>query len=231
MMAAVSPIWATMAWYSAIDSLRERRVMSLRTRLGNLGNILDEDESQCDLLQLDSPVLTNAEFDALCKYLGDSVVEIACTFDPAGGELALKAALDRIQQEAEDAVRGGATHVVLSDDEIQRRVDAALKELEDCHACPRNCGVNRLAGETHMCNTGRHAVVSSAFAHLGEEPCLRGWSSSAPDGPPGARAPPAGRCHNDQPWSPPLAAQPDARCLADPSSRSHAHSCIPHLHL
>ena len=28
-----------------IDSLRERRVMSLRTRLGNLGNILDEDES------------------------------------------------------------------------------------------------------------------------------------------------------------------------------------------
>ena len=29
-----------------IDSLRERRVMTLKTRLGNLGNILDEDESQ-----------------------------------------------------------------------------------------------------------------------------------------------------------------------------------------
>src|SRR3546814_3180810 len=38
----------------AIDSLREKRVMSLATRLGNLGNILDEDESQLDILRLDS---------------------------------------------------------------------------------------------------------------------------------------------------------------------------------
>ena len=39
-----------------IDSLRERVVMSLRTRIGNLSNILDEDQSQCDHLQLNSPV-------------------------------------------------------------------------------------------------------------------------------------------------------------------------------
>ena len=38
-----------------IDSLRERVVMSLRTRIGNLSNILDEDQSQCDHLQLNSP--------------------------------------------------------------------------------------------------------------------------------------------------------------------------------
>ena len=44
-----------------IDSLREYRVMTLNTRLGNLGNILDQDESQTRLLQLLSPVLTNAE--------------------------------------------------------------------------------------------------------------------------------------------------------------------------
>ena len=37
-----------------IDSLRERVVMSLRTRIGNLSNILDEDEDQCDHLQLNS---------------------------------------------------------------------------------------------------------------------------------------------------------------------------------
>ena len=48
-----------------IDSLRERRVMTLKTRLGNLGNILDEDESQCRVLQLESPVLSNAEFEAM----------------------------------------------------------------------------------------------------------------------------------------------------------------------
>src|SRR3546814_12102309 len=45
-----------------IDSLRERRVMTLKTRLGNLGNILDEDEAQLPLLQLHSPVLANAPF-------------------------------------------------------------------------------------------------------------------------------------------------------------------------
>ena len=103
-----------------IDSLRERRVMTLKTRLGNLGNILDEDESQCDLLQLDSPVLLNAEFEAMRAYMGDTTVEVDCTFDPrrdADGP-ALHEALGRIQKEAEDAIRGGCVHVILSDKDI-----------------------------------------------------------------------------------------------------------------
>ena len=61
---------------------------------------------------------------------------------------------------------------------LARRVVAGLAELADCRACPRNCGVNRMAGETRVCNTGRHAVVSSAYAHFGEEDCLRGWRGS-----------------------------------------------------
>ncbi|MEL0012322.1 MAG: glutamate synthase central domain-containing protein, partial [Alphaproteobacteria bacterium] len=69
-----------------IDSLRESAVMTLSTRLGTRGNILSEDEGQCDLFRLDSPVLTNAEFDALHEYLGDSIAEIDCTFDPSAGE-------------------------------------------------------------------------------------------------------------------------------------------------
>ncbi len=99
-----------------IDSLRESRVMSLKTRLGNLGNILDEDETQCDLLQLESPVLSTAEFRTMRAYMGDTAAEIDCSFDPDGGETALDAALLRIQREAEDAVRGGCTHVILSDE-------------------------------------------------------------------------------------------------------------------
>jgi glutamate synthase (NADPH/NADH) large chain len=98
-----------------IDSLRERRVMSLKTRLGNLGNILDQDASQCRLLQLDSPVLTTAEFAAMRAYMAETAAEIDCTFAAEGGEGALRDALLRIRQEAEDAVRGGCTHVVLSD--------------------------------------------------------------------------------------------------------------------
>ncbi|MDZ7712391.1 MAG: glutamate synthase large subunit [Rhodovibrio sp.] len=98
-----------------IDSLREKMVMTLKTRLGNLGNILEEDASQCRLLQLDSPVLTNAEFESMRAYMGDTVAEIDCTFDPSGGEAAMHAALQRVQKDAEEAVRGGCEHLVLSD--------------------------------------------------------------------------------------------------------------------
>ena len=62
--------------------------------------------------------------------------------------------------------------------EFPTRVEAALAELEDCCACPRNCHVNRLLDRARVCNTGRHAVVSSAFPHFGEEDCLRGWNGS-----------------------------------------------------
>ena len=98
-----------------IDSLREYRVMSLKTRLGNLGNILDEDESQTRLLQLDSPVLSNAGFAAMRDYLGDAAVVLDCTFRPEKGEHALRRAIYKLQRMAEDAVRGGAAHLILSD--------------------------------------------------------------------------------------------------------------------
>ena len=98
-----------------IDSLREYRVMGLKTRLGNLGNILDEDESQTRLLQLESPVLSNAGFDAMRQLMGDAAVELDCTFRPEKGEHALRRALYKLQRVAEDAVRGGAAHLILSD--------------------------------------------------------------------------------------------------------------------
>lgn len=97
-----------------IDSLRERRVMSLKTRLGNLGNILEEEPTQCDLLQLESPVLSNTAFEAMKRYMGDTAAEVDCTFIPDGSG-ALTEALIRIRQEAEAAVRAGKTHLVLSD--------------------------------------------------------------------------------------------------------------------
>jgi putative pyruvate formate lyase activating enzyme len=35
-----------------------------------------------------------------------------------------------------------------------------------------------MANETKVCHTGRYARVASAFRHLGEEDCLRGWNGS-----------------------------------------------------
>ena len=99
-----------------IDSLRETRVMSLKTRLGNLGNVLDEDSSQFDLLQLESPVLSNAEFAAMRAHMGSSACLVDCTFAVAGGEAGLREALERIRGEAEEGVRAGCTHVILTDE-------------------------------------------------------------------------------------------------------------------
>src|SRR6202007_3220861 len=44
---------------SPIDSLREERVMSLKTRFRNLGNVLAQDEKQTDVFVLESPVISN----------------------------------------------------------------------------------------------------------------------------------------------------------------------------
>ncbi|WCJ60127.1 radical SAM protein [Fontisphaera persica] len=62
--------------------------------------------------------------------------------------------------------------------ELQERAQRARAALAACRLCPRGCGVNRLADERGRCGVGRQAVVSSAFPHLGEEDCLRGWRGS-----------------------------------------------------
>jgi glutamate synthase (NADPH/NADH) large chain len=98
-----------------IDSLRERHVMTLRTRLGNLGNILDEAAEQCDHLLLQSPMLTVPEWAAMSAYLGKSAALIDCTFDVEDGSDSFTEALGRIAMEAEEAVRSGCEHVMLSD--------------------------------------------------------------------------------------------------------------------
>ena len=99
-----------------IDSLRETRVMTLKTRLGNLGNVLDEDSTQCDLLQLESPVLSTTEFQAMRAFMRNSACVVDCTFAAAEGEAGLRAAIERIRREAEEGVRAGCTHVILTDE-------------------------------------------------------------------------------------------------------------------
>jgi len=96
-----------------IDSLREFRVMSLKTRFGNLKNVLDEDSSQTEILVLDSPFVGNAQFEALFAHFNADMVTIDCTFEP--GAANLNEGLKRIRAEAEDAVRSGAGHIVLTD--------------------------------------------------------------------------------------------------------------------
>lgn len=63
-------------------------------------------------------------------------------------------------------------------DVLRERARRAHEMLAGCRVCPRHCDVNRLEDERGTCQIGRGAVVSSAFAHFGEERCLRGSRGS-----------------------------------------------------
>ena len=96
-----------------IDSLREYRVMSLKTRFGNLKNVLDQSSAQTEIIMLDSPFVSNARLKAMMKYFGDSATVIDCTFAVDGN---LQEALESLRQQAEEAVRAGSTHLILTDE-------------------------------------------------------------------------------------------------------------------
>ena len=99
-----------------IDSLRENKVMSLKTRFGNLGNILDFDTlTKENIYVLNSPVLSNSQFNKFINFFGKNSVSIDCTFS---NEQNLFDSIKRIQKESEIAVRQGVTQLVLSDKDI-----------------------------------------------------------------------------------------------------------------
>ena len=101
-----------------IDSLRERYVMSLKTRFGNLANILDTEDRRERVLVMDSPVLTSAMWGGLKAHFGNSAAEIDCTFEAAGDAERLRAAIQRIRNQAEQAVREGRSEIFLTDEHI-----------------------------------------------------------------------------------------------------------------
>jgi len=54
------------------------------------------------------------------------------------------------------------------------RVEDAYGIMEDCHLCPRGCGVNRLNGEKGFCRAPEKLMIYSTHPHLGEEISLVG---------------------------------------------------------
>ena len=61
---------------------------------------------------------------------------------------------------------------------LEEKIKAARKILSFCKLCPRECGVDRLSGQTGVCNTGEKALVSSYNPHFGEEAPLVGTGGS-----------------------------------------------------
>jgi glutamate synthase (NADPH/NADH) large chain len=105
-----------------IDPIREACIMALDTYLGPEGNQLDTTPAQCQRLHLRSPVLTNPQIEAIKKlsdtsYHGWSSAVIDTTYEASATDdaAALQAALDRICDEATQAIEAGTPLIVLSD--------------------------------------------------------------------------------------------------------------------
>ncbi|MBN3872231.1 glutamate synthase-related protein [Nostoc sp. JL33] len=98
----------------AIDPLREKLVMSLKVELGERGNLLEPKPEYARRLKLESPVLTDAELEAI-KLSGFATAELSTLFAIATGPEGLKAAVQSLQAQAAESVRAGAKILILSD--------------------------------------------------------------------------------------------------------------------
>ena len=115
----------------AIDSIRENLVMSLSEYIGRVGTgILTPDETNCKMVRLPHPILTNTQLDILCniRYKGFNTVKLPIVFECAKGEDGLRAALDNLCKEAERSVDEGYNYIILSDRDIDE-THAAIPSL------------------------------------------------------------------------------------------------------
>jgi glutamate synthase (ferredoxin) len=101
----------------AIDPLREKLVMSLKVELGERGNLLEPKPEYARRLKLESPMLTEAELEAI-KLSGFATAELSTLFAIATGPEGLKAAVASLQAQAAESVRAGAKILILSDDRL-----------------------------------------------------------------------------------------------------------------
>ncbi len=97
-----------------IDPLRESLVMSLDVYLGARGNCLDVKPADARSIHLRSPVLNEADLVAL-QQTELKAQTLTILFELAEGLNGLKAAINRLCQEASEAVKAGTEILILSD--------------------------------------------------------------------------------------------------------------------
>ena len=129
----------------AIDPIREELVMSLTEYIGAVGtNILTPDASNCKMVRLPQPVLTNTQLDILCniRYKGFKTKKLAMVFEMSdetrrktGGHSGsdadaerLRQALDDLCHQAEASVDEGVNYIILSDRDLDE-THAAIPSL------------------------------------------------------------------------------------------------------
>ena len=101
----------------AIDSIREKLVMSLGSFVGPEKNILEETLEHSHKLMVKNPILANEEFEKIrdISINGFKAKTIYTFFDAADDKAGFRRALERICFEAEYAIEKGYSFIILSD--------------------------------------------------------------------------------------------------------------------
>jgi len=103
-----------------IDSIREAIITSPITTIGEEGNLLKPKPESCHLIQLDTPILSNAQL-AQLKQLGEDKsgdfrsLTLPILFDPKTGVEGLESTLEGIFAKADEAIAEGINLIILSD--------------------------------------------------------------------------------------------------------------------
>ncbi len=104
----------------AIDSIRERLVMSTYSNLGSEKNLLEETPEHAQLLWLDQPVLTDEELEQIHQIAkpGFRAQKISMLFKRSEGAAGLAVALDHLCAQASQAIARGVNILILTDREM-----------------------------------------------------------------------------------------------------------------
>jgi len=154
-----------------IDPLREKIVMSLETCFGREQNLFEEGEDHAARLLVSSPVLSPAKYRQLLEIEDAAYANVVIDLNfPA--DQGLESALNRICDQAVEAIRSGTTVLILSDKEI--RQDAL-----PAHALLATGAVHhRLIEEGLRCDA--NIVVETATARDPHHfACLIGYGATA----------------------------------------------------
>ncbi len=100
-----------------IDPLREQLMMSLESFIENESNPLDVDQRQYRSFKLSHPVLSTRDITRIRKNPHKDLLssDIDITFDPDSSPDALKIAIERVCNEAEEQANNGVSLMILSD--------------------------------------------------------------------------------------------------------------------
>ena len=103
-----------------LDGIREKLVTSMRTTIGPESNLLEPASGSCNMIELDSPIIDNAQLARLLRMhevpvIGGSAAVVPCHFPSDGGSAALRDAIEEVCAKVDHLIDSGVWAVALSD--------------------------------------------------------------------------------------------------------------------